>query len=258
MFDLAAALAGTEAKVARTDLDALGVVARDRLTTSAGHPLLPLVHRIASMVGIPRPDIVVTGGVRRARVAMQDAPWLIVPEGLLSRPESAQIATLMGPLVRIALGLSWLDELPADQVQAVLCGAARLVVAGYGPDVEDDEIVRRVGRAVGRKQKKALAELVPALSASIAPTLDDVASFEQAVARTELRAAFVATGDLLATLDVVRAADTELARATADVGARALGATLAHPLAGDVTRFALAPSTTTLRWRAGTLWGVSR
>jgi len=114
---------------------------------------------------------------------------------------------------------------------------------------------RRVGKAIGRKQKKALGELAPALSEMRAPTLAEVGAFERLVAQAELRAAFIVTGDLLSTLDAARARDGALGAATASVGAAGLRATLGHPVAGDLTRFALSPAATTLRWRAGTLWG---
>jgi hypothetical protein len=114
-----------------------------------------------------------------------------------------------------------------------------------------------VARAIGRRQKKALAELAPILSETPPPTLADIAVFERAVAQTELRSAFVATGDLLSTLDVTRAQDPALAQVTANVGRDALGAYLRHPLAGDLARFALNRLATALRWRAGTLWNGS-
>ena len=82
----------------------------------------------------------------------------------------------------------------------------------------------------------------------------DVEVFERGIARSELRAAFIVTGDLLATLDAARASDAELARATANVGKAALAATLSHPFARDLVSFALAPATTALRRKLGTSW----
>jgi hypothetical protein len=117
-----------------------------------------------------------------------------------------------------------------------------------------DEMAFRVGKAIGRRQKKALAEVAPALGATKAPTVREIAAWETAIRRTELRAAFVATGDLLATVGAARARDEALSRATEQFGPAALVATLAHPLTGDLARFALTPATTALRGRAGTLW----
>ncbi len=121
-----------------------------------------------------------------------------------------------------------------------------------------DDFTKRLARAIGRKQKKALQELAPALGATRPPSLADVEVFERGIARTELRAAFLATGDLLATLDAARAGDAELGSATANVGKPALAAVLAHPLARDLVSFALAPATTALRRKAGTTWARLR
>ena len=123
---------------------------------------------------------------------------------------------------------------------------------------QTDDFTRRLARAIGRRQKKALQELAPALGATRPPSLADVEAFERGIARAELRAAFLATGDLLATLDAARAVDPELGRATANVGRAALAAVLAHPLTRDLVSFALAPATTALRRKAGTTWGRSR
>jgi hypothetical protein len=206
--------------------------------------------------------VALSSGVVRPRVVMKDVAWVVVPEALLEQSEPVQTASLAAPLVRVALAVPWLEDFPSAYAHAVLCAAARQVVPSFASEIVEadqqdliEEFTKRVAKAIGRRQKKALAELAPSLSEMRVPTLTEIAAFEQAVARTELRAAFVTTGDLLATLDAARALDTDLARATASVGVAALGATLRHPLAGDVARFALSQSATALRWRAGTLWG---
>ena len=74
------------------------------------------------------------------------------------------------------------------------------------------------------------------------------------VAQAELRAAFVVTGDLLATLDSLKASNAGLRREMDAAGPRALAAVLTHPLAGDLVRAALNPVTTAARVRLGTWW----
>lgn len=267
LLDVAAALSGAEGKLAHIGLEQLGASPRGRLTPGvAGQPLLVTVARIATMLGLPRPEVVVGVDVTRPRVLGHDPTWLVIPESLLSMDEPLQTALVAGPLVRAAMGASWLYDLPGTYAHATLCAAARQVLAGYAADAGDvdqqdlvEEMARRVAKAIGRKQKKALQELTPDLASAPVFTPDDARAFELAVARTELRTAFVVTSDLLATLDVARGDDLALGAATASVGKAALGAVLRHPAAGDLARFALEPSTTALRWRAGTLWGqVSR
>jgi hypothetical protein len=206
--------------------------------------------------------VVVGADVSRPRVLGQDPMWLVVPESILSQQEPVQTALVVGPLVRAVLGASWLYDLPGAYAHATLCGAIRQVVPGYAAGAGDadqqdliDEMSRRVAKAIGRKQKKALQELVPALEVTQEATPADGRAFELAIARTELRAALVITGDLLAALDVARGDDAALGTATASVGKTALAAMLRHPAACDLAGFALAPSTTALRWRAGSLGG---
>jgi tetratricopeptide (TPR) repeat protein len=260
LLDLAAAVAGVAGKFARVEMEDLGVSPRERLT---GHPRL--VYRLARMFGLEAPDVVVSAAAPRARVVAHETPWLLVPESLLAQPEPVQLACLVGPLVRLALGVPWLEDLRGPHAQAVLYGAARQVLPDYAPDGADasardriDDLTKRIGRSIGRKQKKTLLELAPALGATRPPTLADIELFERGIARTALRAAFLVTGDLLATLDAARAGDPHLLRATGSVGKSALSATLLHPLTRDLIAFALAPATTALRRKAGTTWPRAR
>ncbi len=260
LLDLATAIAGASSKFVRIDVEELGISTRSRMT---GHPLP--VYRLAKMFGVEAPDVVSSAVVTRARVVAHETPWFAVPEALLQQPEPVQAAALVGPLVRIALGVPWMEDLRGAYAHAVLCGAARQVLPGYASDAREpgmqerlDDFTRRLARAIGRKQKKALQELAPALGATRPPSLADVDALERGIARTELRAAFLATGDLLATLDSARANDAELGRTTANVGKPALVAVLTHPLTRDLVTFALAPATTALRRKVGTTWSRPR
>ncbi len=277
LLELAAALEGVEAKIAQLrpgiedgarsheTTDPVRIVTRGRIVPGSGHPALALLQRLSTTFGVGRPEMAMAerGAFPRLVFAL-DAPWVVVPAAVLDQPEPDLAATMVPLLVRLALAVPWLDDLGGVDAHALLCGAARLVVPGYASNAGDadgsariDEVARRVGKVIGRRQKKALAELAPALGATRAPTRAEVAAWEQAIRRTELRAAFVATGDLLATIGAARARDEALARATEHFGPSALGATLAHPSAGDVVRFALTPATSALRGRTGTLWARS-
>jgi hypothetical protein len=266
LLDLAATLAGVESKIVKTDLAELGVSARDKLPAASQHPLAQVVLRLARMLGIERPDVVVGEGIDRARVGLVgEAPWVLLPESLESQAEPLVDAQVARVLTRIALGVPWVEELPHAYVHAVLCGAARQVAPDYAMEIRDAEqqdlvgdYAKRVGRALGRRQKKMLGELSSRLAGGKAPTVAQAEAFTRAIARAELRAAFVVTGDLLSTLDVLRSYDPAFARDAGTVGARALGATLVHGVASDTVRFALDPAATALRWRAGTLWRAAR
>ena len=259
---LAHALEGVEGKLIRTDLDALGVTARSRLTPDA--PLWPLQAALASALGLETPPLALADRTSTPRVALVEGEaWVVAPAALAALSPPEQITALARPLVRIALGVPWLDDLGARDAHALLVAAARRVAHDYplgaGGDFGErvEAMTRALARAVGAlafKQKKALADLAGRLTSE--PPIDAArtSAFALAVARTELRAAFLLSGDLLATLDALRATDPAFLRETERVGPRALAATLVHPLAADVVRFALSRQTTALRRRLGTAW----
>jgi hypothetical protein len=134
------------------------------------------------------------------------------------------------------------------------------VVPGYASD-EVDVIASKlvlqhesgVARALTRRQKKLLEELAPHIAAPQGKPMP-IDDFVGALSRAELRAAYIVTGDLLATLDELRANDPLLHRATSSPSASALAAVLEHPIAGDVARFALTTEATALRRRVGATW----
>src|SRR5262249_35743387 len=75
-----------------------------------------------------------------------------------------------------------------------------------------------------------------------------------ALARAELRIAYILTGDVLATIDELRGLDGAFLEATEAPGRGSVAAVLDHAFAGDVVRFALTPEATALRRRVGSTW----
>jgi hypothetical protein len=267
-FALAQALEGVETKITRTDLDALGTTARARLPAAQGDPLhgiLLAAAATAAALGIDPPPLAVSDRVPAPRVALvEGVAWVVAPTALPGRAPPEQLAALARPLVRIALGVGWIDELTGADTHALLIAAARRVVRDYaagrvGADVEERavEMTKRVARVLGPlafRQKKALGDLAGRLAAEPPVDARAVAAFALAIARTELRAAFLLSGDLLATLDSLRASDPAFGRETDRGGPRALAAALAHPSGLDLVRFAMSRQTTALRKRLGTSW----
>jgi hypothetical protein len=260
MLEVAAAIAGVESKILRADLTELGVSARDRIGARSSHPMRALLDRLAKALGIAEVDLVVTPAVTRTRVLAQDTLWVAVPRALSDLPEPTQLASLARALARIALGVPWLEELPPPHIEALLVAAARQVVPAYGTDEIDviaSQLVSQyepgVAKVMTRKQRKLLEELAPHLSAAQGrPMPVDV--FIGALARAELRIAYLLTGDLLATIDELRGLDANFLRATEAPGRGALQAVLEHPFAGDVIRYALTSEATALRRRVGATW----
>jgi hypothetical protein len=260
LLEVAAAVAGIESKMLRADLTELGISSRDRISARSGHPTRALLDRLARALGLEDVELVVASTVHRTRVLAQDTPWIVVPHALTEMSEPAQTASLGRALARIAFGVPWLEELPPPHIEALLFAAARQVVPGYGADDVDvltSKLVAQhepaVARVLTRRQRRLLEELAPHIAAPQGRPLP-VEAFVGALARAELRAAYVLCGDLLAVVDETRALDAGLHRATEAPSQGALVAVLDHAYAGDVVRFALTPESTALRRRIGATW----
>ena len=260
LLEVAAAVSGIESKILRADLSELGIAPRDRVGARSGHPTRALLDRVVKQLALGEVELVITPNVARTRVLAHDVPWIVVPRALADLPEPTQLASLGRALARIAFGVPWLEELPPPHIEALLIAAARQVVPGYASDDVDvlqQKLVAQheanVARVLSRRQKKLLEELAPHIAAPQGRPMA-VDAFIGALARGELRAAYVLTGDLLATVDELRSIDPTLHRATEAPGPGALAAVLEHAYAGDIARYALSPEATALRRRIGSTW----
>ncbi|WP_394826640.1 hypothetical protein [Pendulispora albinea] len=260
LLEVAAAVAGIESKILRADLSELGITSRDRVSSRSGHPTRVLFDRVLRTLGMEDLELVISPSVTRTRVLAQDTLWIVVPKRLSEMPEPAQLASIARALTRASLGVPWLEELPPPHIEGLLIACARQVVHGYGADELDvlsQKLVAQyepnVARAMSRKQKKVLEELGPHLAAPQGRPIP-VDGFISALARAEMRATSLITGDLLATLEELCTIDPSLARSMERFGAPALAAVLEHSFGGDVARFALSGEAIALRRRIGTTW----
>ncbi|WP_394837483.1 hypothetical protein LVJ94_11295 [Pendulispora rubella] len=260
LLEVAAAVAGIESKILRSDLTELGITSRDRIGSRSGHPTRALFDRVLRMLGLEDLELVISRTVTRTRILAQDTLWIVVPRHLSEMPEPAQLASIARALTRASLGVPWLEELPPPHIEGLLIACARQVVHGYGADdldVLSQKLVAQyepnVARAISRKQKKLLEELMPHLAAPQGRPLP-IDGFISALARAEMRAAALVTGDLLSTIEEIASIDPTLGHATERLGVPALGAVLEHPFAGDVARFFLSGEAMGLRRRIGTTW----
>jgi hypothetical protein len=238
----------------------LGISSRDRIHSRSGHPTRHALDRMTKALGLSDLELVVTASGSRTRVLAQDTLWVVVPKPVSELPEPAQLASIGRALARVALGVPWLEELPPPHIEALLLAAARQVVPTFGDDFIDviaKKLVTTyepsVARALTRRQKKMLEELAPHIATPQGRPLP-IESFISALARAELRAAYLLCGDLLATIDEIRSLDALFANASDRPGAGSVVAALDHPFAGDVARFALTAEATALRRRVGTTW----
>jgi tetratricopeptide (TPR) repeat protein len=260
LLQVAGAIAGIESKILRTDIDRFGISPKARIGARSGHPTRLLLDRVARTISVPEVELVVTDTVTAPRLIVNDVPWVVVPTAFAGLAEPAQLAALTRVLAPAAWGTAWLDDVSPDQSMALLVAAARRADPAYGAGALDEATARladvyepTVARTLSRSQKRALEDLAPALSQphSAPPTTEQLAL---ALSRARWRAAFVVTGDLLATLDDASACDAALLEATSPFGRRALRAILTHPLTSDVIGFALSGEATALRRRIGSMW----
>jgi hypothetical protein len=253
-------LAGIETKLLRADVSEIGIAPRDRISKRSGHPTRNLLDRLAKALGIGEIDLVVTPNVSRTRVLAHDGLWVVVPQALTGLPEPTQLASLGRALARVALGVPWLEELPPPHIEALLVAAARAVVPGYGNDDVDVLSMKlvvqyepNVVREMSRKQRQALEKLAAMITSPMGRPIS-IDLLIGALARAELRIAYLLTGDILATIDELRGLDGAFLQATETPGRGSVAAVLDHPFAGDVVRFALTPEATALRRRVGSTW----
>jgi len=260
LLDVAQAITGIETKLLRADISEIGVTSRDKIGKRSGNPTRALLDRLCKALGISDIELVITPNVSRTRVLAQDQLWVVVPKALTELPEPTQLASIGRALARIALNVPWLEELPPPHIEAMLCAAARVVYPAFGKDDIDVLSLKLVlqyepnlTKELSRKHKQNLEKLIPAMSGPQG-RLVPIDILIGALARAELRIAYLLTGDVLATIDELRGLDAAFLQATEAPGRHSLGAVLDHPFAGDVVRYALTPEATALRRRVGSTW----
>jgi tetratricopeptide (TPR) repeat protein len=260
LLEVAAAATGLEAKLLRTNLQEVGVHGRDRIGSRSGHPLRPAFDRALAVLGVTDLELVMSPAVDKVRVIIQDTPWVLVPMSFEALAPRVQVAGFARAAARALLGVPWLGELREPAILGWLVAVARQVVPMYAaegaPANEAAAYEAQVGKAIGRRQKKALEPLVSHLAGADGRP-PELSGFLRALDQCTLRAAYVASGDLAATARAFafeNRDDAQAATAVGRPGLVALAALLGHPVLGDTARFALSAEATSLRQRAGSVW----
>jgi len=252
LLDVAALLCKTIAKLVRQDPETLGVSSRDRLTSRASHPARALAERMARAFGDLRFDLYVDATATAIpRLLSGDPPALILPGGFADLSEVDQAAGLARLLTYVALDIPWVEEATGDDVDGILFGALRVgsELWGQGELSPNAEVAASAWRpsiatAASRKVKRALEETAQRIRPQA-----DTSAWRQAMRVAGLRAAYVVTGDLTATLRQAIRADRELGQAAGSLLAAKL---FEDPITREVVVFALSDSALALRRSAGT------
>ncbi len=252
LLDVAAAIAPVAAKILRFELSGLGVSSRDRLSPRDGHITRVLADRVARALGIESFEIYLSLSWQgAARVYPGDPPAIVGSTSFAELPEPEQIFALARLLTRVALGPTWLDELPVDAVDGIFLAAVRAVDPAFGSgeitaarDAMASSFVPAVQKAIGRRQKKQLEEIAPTVAADY-----DARAITIGVRRSEYRLAYLLGGDLVAAIDYLRRFDRDIGRSAEDP--RLL---LTHPVTNEMLRYALSVEAVAERRRAGAGW----
>jgi tetratricopeptide (TPR) repeat protein len=252
MINVAVAIAPVAAKILRFDLGGLGVTSRDRINPRDMHPLRFLAERIAAALGIEQFELYLSQTWQgAARVYPGDPPIIVGPTSFIELPEPEQAFAFGRLFTRMALGLTWLDELPVDAADGLLLASVRAVEPSFGSgeltparDSMAQSFVAAVQRAIGRRQKKLLEDIAPS-----ATTQYDPRTFSIGVRRSEYRIAYVLSGDLVSAIDYLRRFDREIARSGEEP--RVL---LQHPVTNEMLRYALTADSYAERRRVGAIW----
>ncbi|XXT19917.1 cellulose synthase [Sorangium sp. So ce429] len=251
-IDVALAIAPIAAKAIRFELSNLGVGSRERLGPRDNHPTRQLAERVGRALGIEAFELyLVPSWQGAARVFPGDPPAIVAPTSLTELPELEQTFALARLFARVAVGFTFLDEIPAEATDGLLIAAIRTLDPGFGsgaisPAREHaaQQMLPGVQRAIGRRQRKMLEEIAP----SVAVTYD-ARAFVIGLRRSEYRIGYLLCGDALAAVDYLRRYDRDIARSTEEP--RLL---LQHPVSNELLRYALSAEAFAERRRAGSIW----
>ncbi|WP_437655081.1 cellulose synthase [Sorangium sp. So ce1182] len=251
-IDVALAIAPIAAKAIRFELSNLGVSSRERLGPRDNHPTRQLAERVGRALGIEAFELyLVPSWQGAARVFPGDPPAIVAPTSLTELPELEQTFALARLFARVAVGFTFLDEIPAEATDGLLIASIRTLDPGFGsgaisPAREHaaQQMLPGVQRAIGRRQRKMLEEIAP----SVAVTYD-ARAFVIGLRRSEYRIGYLLCGDALAAIDYLRRYDRDIARSTEEP--RLL---LQHPVSNELLRYALSAEAFAERRRAGSIW----
>jgi hypothetical protein len=210
--ELLATLAPGLPKLYPPDLEAFGLVARDRVTSRQGHPLRALADRIAAILGVGEFELYVHRVRSRGlAVELSNPPSLLVPAQVAELPEPQQVFLLARPLAAMSAGLHPVEKLTPREVEVLLASACRNVAPGYGSGLTSEDFLadqaKRIGKALPRRSRKS----VEAIAARYveAPRLD-FPRWSAAVGRVCQAVAALLADDLVACVEVMERSEREL------------------------------------------------
>jgi len=251
LLEAAALLSEAAPKWIRQEPEAFGSSASERLSSRASHPVRTLADRIAGAFGELHFDVYLDApGTNRGRLLSGATAVLVLPPNFAELPEIDQAAELARLLTYVALEIPWVEDATPANLNGILFGALRAGAELWGQgEISPDALTNaglwrpRIVKGIGRRLKRSLEEVAE----RIRPQADS-SLWRQAIRIASLRAAYVITGDLPASLGQVLHVDDELAGGAGDLTTRLFE----NPLSRELVLFALSDVAFALRQIAGT------
>jgi hypothetical protein len=247
LLELASILAEAAPKWLRQEPEAFGTASSERLTSRSEHPVRSLADRIARAFGDLQFDIYLdASGTEYGRVVSGIPAALVLPPKFAELPEIDQATELARLLAYVALDIPWIDDATPENVDGILFGALRVGSEFWGqgeisPDADMNAGLwrTRIVKGIGRKLKRSLEE-----AAQRVRPQGDTSLWRQAIRSASVRAAYLLTGDLPASLSQfgrIAPNDTDVAKL------------FENPVSRDLILFALSDAAATLRKSAGSI-----
>jgi hypothetical protein len=252
LLESAAVLAEAAPKWLRQEPEAFGTAASERLSSRATHPARALADRIARAFGELEFDVYLDApSTHWGRVVSGTPAALILPPKFTALPEVDQAAELARLLTYVALDIPWVDDATPENVDGIMFGALRVGSELWGqgeisPDADMNAGLwrARIVRGIGRRLKRSLEE-----AAQRVRPQTDTSLWRQAMRSVSVRAAYLITGDLSASLCQVGRNDPETVHEPSDA---VLARLFENPVSRDLLLFALSEEASALRQSAGT------
>ncbi len=186
-----------------------------RLGARSPHPLRVLADRFAPAFGAIAFDLFVdVPSLPMPRVVAGTPATVLLPVGFDRLPASEQVAGLVRLLTLVALGVPWIEQMSAAELDGLILGALAVGRPGWdagGLTPAREEAAAqwrpRIAKAASRKHRRSLDELAEEASLDL-----DVGVWREAVRAASWRCAWLVSGDWIATFNHVWRTDAELSR----------------------------------------------
>ena len=212
-----------------------------RIAARSPHPLRALADRLAQPFGELSFDLLVdVPALPIPRVAAGTPPLVMLPVGFDRLPGAEQAAGIARLLTFVALGVPWIDQVSAGDLDGLILGALSVGRPGWdagGLPADREQAASqwrpRIAKATSRKHRRALDDLAEEASLDL-----DVEAWRAAVRAAAWRSAWLVSGDWIATFNHVWRTDPDLGRTW---GNQVIPASLSHPVLRDLLLWTLSP-----------------